>query len=291
MANNVDKYPTITITNTGSREPKSTTPTLFYYPNTIRQDEFKLRKVTLSIYKSRTFASTFDEIKSKVSEGTSQLIQDVATADNYKETIYAIWESDAVSKTYNQLKNDLGADFEYQIVLPLPNEVSDSIAHEYSIDNGIVGSIAENSSAIKTLQESIGAKLANATGTQKVMMNPEFYQNYTGSRPREINFTFNLIPNNKEEAESIFSLIILLKKMSSPELTRALFLTQPRFFHIQFGNEKLQRMINPLPCVLKQVDTNYSASGYIETTLDGSPKFIALTLTFAEIKAHEFAEW
>ena len=264
---------------------------LFFYPNTMRQEEFKLRKVTLSIYKSKTLADNFEQVKQKIKEGGIQLAEDTANGNSEYGTLGNLFNSTAISETYNKLKQNLDADFEYQIVLPLPNELSDSVYHTYSTSKGFIGAIAESSGAINTIQETIGAKLAAATSSQKVLANPEFFQNYEGSQPREFGFTFNLIPNNKQEAEAIFALIILLKKFSSPTISNALFMTQPRFFHIQFGNEKLQRMINPLPCVLKQIDTNYSASGYVETTLDGSPKFTALTLTFAEIKAHEFAEW
>lgn len=307
----------ISVTNQATKNSvnaSNSAPTYMYFPVTMANEEFALRKVTLKIFESQTLLSVFDNSGEKIEQFTKEIQE---KNDKISKQDGAVNKSSEAINQYGNLVREmkrLNAKFEFSIVLPIPNELSDVYSHDYGVENGIIGSIGsdsmssdkDDSKGIKAKLKSAGgaisgatkamlgdfnAKLAGSLGKQRNLLNPDFFQNYRGSAPRTFTFTFNLIPNSKKEAEDMVNIILTLKKYSSPKVTASFLMTQPRFFCIEFGNPQLNKMINALPCVLQEVNTNYSAGGYVDTTLDGMPKYVSLQLTFAEYRAIDFDDW
>lgn len=98
------------------------------------------------------------------------------------------------------------------LALPLPNEFQDSQSHSFNTGTGMIHDLLDMSGVAGKVSNAIGRVAAN-TSSQKIMANPGYFQNYTGSEPRQFSFTFKLIPNSKEEAERIQGLIILIKNL------------------------------------------------------------------------------
>ena len=307
----------ISVTNQATKNSvnaSNSAPTYMYFPVTMANEEFALRKVTLKIFESQTLLSVFDNSGEKIEQFTKEIQE---KNDKISKQDGAVNKTSEAINQYGNLVREmkrLNAKFEFSIVLPIPNELSDVYSHDYGVENGIIGAIGSDSmdsdkddskgikgklknaggaisGATKAMLGDFNAKLAGSLGKQRNLLNPDFFQNYRGSAPRTFTFTFNLIPNSKKEAEDMVNIILTLKKYSSPKVTASFLMTQPRFFCIEFGNPQLNKMINALPCVLQEVNTNYSAGGYVDTTLDGMPKYVSLQLTFAEYRAIDFDDW
>lgn len=307
----------ISVTNQATKNSvnaSNSAPTYMYFPVTMANEEFALRKVTLKIFESQTLLSVFDNSGEKLEQFTKEIQEKNDKISQQDGAVNKI--SEAINQYGNLVREmkRLNAKFEFSIVLPIPNELSDTYSHDYGVENGLIGAIGSDSmdsdkddskgikgklkkagasitGATKAMLGDFNAKLAGSLGKQRNLLNPDFFQNYRGSAPRTFTLTFNLIPNSKKEAEDMVNIILTLKKYSSPKVTASFLMTQPRFFCIEFGNPQLNKMINALPCVLQEVNTNYSAGGYVDTTLDGMPKYVSLQLTFAEYRAIDFDDW
>jgi len=89
------------------------------------------------------------------------------------------------------------------IILPLPNNLEENLNHEWQEENGPVASILNNGIGSDSLASRVVNGLAALTGTRNVTVNPDYVQMYKGSKPREVSFSWTLMPNSKEEAETI----------------------------------------------------------------------------------------
>lgn len=65
----------------------------------------------------------------------------------------------------------------------------------------------------------------------------------------------------------------------------------PNFFWFMFSNPILQDLTGIRPCVITSVATNYAGSGILETTFDGMPKFIELTIAISELRTLTQDKW
>jgi hypothetical protein len=100
-----------------------------------------------------------------------------------------------------------------------------------------------------------------------------------------------MIPNSRTEANTIIKVIKLLKKHSSPHLTANSIMLAPNFFHFWFSNDTLQLLTGIRPCIISSVSTNYAGSGILETTMDGMPKQIELSINIKELRAITEDKW
>lgn len=127
------------------------------------------------------------------------------------------------------------------------------------------------------------ANASSALGFRKPLVDPGWFANYNGTRPRFFNFSFDFIPNNAAEAENILNIILNLKKFSLPRtVVNGVALLSPYTFEIKFGNTKLERLINMSNVVLNNMDVNYSADGNMQMFPNGMPTYIRLSMQFME---------
>ena len=178
------------------------------------------------------------------------------------------------------------------IMLPIPNELSDNYVHTFQSKEGAVSALVNMVPGVHAAQEEVANRAAAHLGLQKVMANPGYFQNYTGTEPRTFTFTFKLIPNSAAEAQKIIDIVLLIKKYSSPKLSHGnAIMTAPNIFAITFKNNTLERMLSIKPCVVTAVEVNYASSGVLEVTYDGMPKFMTMTLHLAEVRALSQEDW
>lgn len=131
-----------------------------------------------------------------------------------------------------------------------------------------------------------------ASGT---VINPNMEMIFNGPRLRSFNFTFNMAPRFKQEAQQIRKIIKTLKKYSSPDRTAGrAFLKAPKIFLLQYiynGNGELDLGIDHpylnkiKPCALTNVDVNYTPDNtYMSYRDGGSMTAYRITLSFSEIE-------
>jgi hypothetical protein len=190
------------------------------------------------------------------------------------------------------------------IVLPIPNSLSESISHGWQTQQGIQAKAGDTLSSFvsgkidQQLQKfniggvgdlnisSIVGQASSLTGARAPIVDPSYFQQYSGTEPRKFSFSWDLVIQTAEEAKTIFKIIQKFKEYSAPEkLISNAVLTAPNYWDIKLGNKLLNSSMNIQHSVVTQVDVDYAASGIMDMYFDGTPKFIKLTIGFAEIRA------
>jgi len=188
----------------------------------------------------------------------------------------------------------------YWLGLPLPNQFNEDYTHQWSQQTSVMADIAtmmsdkitEHLPNLSKLGAKAYSQVSDSQSLTKAVINPGYFQEYEATGPRTFLFTYDLMPNNFQEAKTIEEIILLLKGASAPQrLSTSAVLVAPTFFEIVFCNQTLDNLIRPRPCVLTQISVNYGPSGFIETTGDGRPKAITLSLTFQEKEAMMMGDW
>lgn len=142
--------------------------------------------------------------------------------------------------------------------------------------NGVVNSVINSSGKVV-------ANASSAFGFRKPLIDPGWFANYQGTRPRIFNMSFDFIPNNENEANNILNIIINLKKFSLPTTSvNGVLLMAPYTFEIIFGNERIERLINLSNVALQNLEVNYSADGSMQMFGNGMPKYIRVSMQFLE---------
>lgn len=122
-------------------------------------------------------------------------------------------------------------------------------------------------------------------------VNPQLQVLFSEVGFRHFQFVFTFIPHNKEEADTVKTIIEKFKYHSAPEIMsngsifeQGLYMKVPDSFNINFfyGNEENKNVHKVGECVLTNVDVNYAGGGQWSTFNDGSPTQINLTLDFTE---------
>ena len=131
-------------------------------------------------------------------------------------------------------------------------------------------------------------------GVRKAVIDPGYFQNYTGSTPRTFTMAYTLVPQSQKEAQTIKDIILWFKQYSSPTFVENTpLMGAPFVFNISFaGNQYITDMFKMDKCVLTGISVDYASDGSFMLFKDGFPKQIGLALNFAEVElkyAQEYA--
>lgn len=217
-----------------------------------------------------------------------------------------------------------GFDLESSVTLPYPISLSDNQNHNWENAEGLlaqgihaaagaIGSgISKLSEGNKEGKKNIISKalsflsngsvspdklygaLANKLGVRKAVIDPGYFQNYTGSTPRTFTMAYTLVPQSQKEAQTIKDIILWFKQYSSPTFVENTpLMGAPFVFNISFaGNQYITDMFKMDKCVLTGISVDYASDGSFMLFKDGFPKQIGLALNFAEVElkyAQEYA--
>ena len=209
--------------------------------------------------------------------GLESVINTFAKEDSAAEAIEYI-----VEKNSNIIAN---------IVLPLPNSLSESLSHGWQTTTGLQAKAGKTLSGLMEGFTGVDPNVAigqaaNLTGTRAPIVDPSYFQQYSGTEPRKFSFSWELVIQTKAEAQTIFEIIQKFKQYSSPEILLSnAVLTAPNYWEILIGNKLLDTSMNIQRSVITQVDVDYAASGLMDMYFDGTPKYLKLTIGFAEVRA------
>lgn len=180
----------------------------------------------------------------------------------------------------------------FAIGLPLPNDINESQSHDWSavtgaVSDAITKGVNKIAAGMTGDNEDIAMKAigegASKLGFRKPLVDPGYFQDYTGSQPREFTFAWDLIPNNADEAAQINKILWNMKKYTLPKSTiNGLSLAAPYTFEITIGNDEISKLMGLNQVVCKNLSIQYSADGSLQMVGDGQPKWIKLSATFAE---------
>ena len=141
----------------------------------------------------------------------------------------------------NTFQGDGSEEARCLITLPMPNNLQDDQRHNWSetdymsaLTNVVsfggteaapsTNAPAHSSGSGMGLRFNILGKIneiasvaSDALGVRKPMLNPGYFQNYTGSGLRNFNFSYDFIPKNSDEALQITKIVQAFKQYSSPQ--------------------------------------------------------------------------
>lgn len=277
---------------------------VYAYPSDIRDSKYDSRRVIITImqpYQVSSAGAAYEAAVDSFKKGTDFIIKEAESILDIKAN------QDASSKAKDG--ETMGT-----IVLPLPNAFTDSQSHSWSTETGILGTIGSNimnknpGDVVGKALGKIGGKLgkeaggaisdatsgltadkmigsaSSAAGLRKPLIDPGYFQNYTGSEPRTFNMTFDLIPNNPKEANDIIMIIMKLKQYSSPsKMVGGVSLMAPYFFNIEISNPFISAMAKFDRVVLKNITIDYGSDGAMQQFGDGVPKQMTMNLTWQEV--------
>jgi len=281
----------------------------YKYPDNIENPEFKNRRIKINIYEQRVSKDAKEAYTA-----ATELVQKIDDLVPF--------ENSTLEELTNNLKANansrLNGNLIDSIVLPMPNNFQDQQSHSWSTESGILGTMGKSFTSMNTggvvgsvLSGSANAiknlipgakKLSNfgtptfdlsvdkvvgaassTFGLRKPIIDPGYFQNYTGSEPRQFSTEFNLIPSSAKEAESILSIIMKLKQYSSPYRKAGVSLLAPYYFGLEFSNKLIGALIKVDRLVIKDMTLEYGADGAMQMTGDGVPKYITLNLAWQEV--------
>ena len=260
--------------------------TMHWYPDYIINPIHAKRSIKIIVKENADFDGHKEEFKKLLDQKSSEVKEIQENSANVWKSgkkVSDIRTTDIDTKT----KRITNAHPIYACMLPLPNELMDSQSHNWNMEQGMLGQlgngIVDKANVFGVNANKILGEAASTFGFRKPMVDPGMFQNYSGSSPRGFSFSFDLIPNNSEEAYSIMNIILNLKKFSLPRsIIGGVSLLAPFSFEIEIGNDWMKKLINMNDVVMTEIGVNYGADGNMQMFSNGMPKFIQLNLAFAE---------
>jgi hypothetical protein len=281
------------------------------FPEYLRDNEvYKHRKVTIHVMQAKSITGSVSTAIDKALAHVNTIKGALSDGpDSLDDTIKNL------NKAYDK---EVSGNTIFTMVLPLPNELTDTQQHDWNTAKGIFGTVLggmENQSISTAAGGSISGAIANSgaealpligagisagmgievqqalgsmsdsMGLRKPLSDPGYFQNYAGSQPRSFNMTFDFVPQNPEEAKTAIEIIMKFKQFSSPDLhVGGVSMLAPNYFDIDLSNKYISGMANIKGVVLQNIVVNYGADGSMQQYPDGTPKYMQLGLTFVERK-------
>ena len=269
-----------------AQAPVTDTYETIFYPSNINDESFKHRRVEIIVKDLESMGDGYGSLIDKM------------------ETVYGSMKNTAEKAANNVTGgNDNIKDFSpgkefrdanrakpvFGITLPLPTtELLDAQEHGWSQSESMASELLKAGIGMLPLVggKKVGkaaSELSAAVGYRKPLIDPGYFQDYTGSQPRRFVLTFTFIPNNASEAESIRKIIYNMKKYTSPSTAIAgVALRSPYFFDIKISNPYFNNLINLASVVCTSMSVTYGTDGSMSMFSDGVPKVITMSLVFAE---------
>lgn len=259
----------------------------YQYPNNIDKDEFKYRKV---IFMALTGTGTNNTLKRELED---------AEEANEKNVMGVI--TLPLTSNINDSQDHSWTSTDYYSVLTGGIKAASGGPLENKPVGGMLGDFSKVISTIKETAEGPGfAALADLMGKRRPMLNPGYFQYYTGSNLRSFDFSFDFIPENEAETQQVIDIILAFKKFSSPsrpikearnnispeskgEFSMGNWLMMsPCTWLVIVYNEKIFKLLSFHDCVCTRVSVTYGDSDKVAMFNDGMPKQITLNLNFSE---------
>lgn len=141
----------------------------------------------------------------------------------------------------NTFQGDGSEEARCLITLPMPNNLQDDQRHNWSetdymsaltnvVSFGGTEAAPSTNAPTRSSGSGMGMRFnilgkineiasvaSDALGVRKPMLNPGYFQNYTGSGLRNFNFSYDFIPKNSDEALQITKIVQAFKQYSSPQ--------------------------------------------------------------------------
>ena len=157
------------------------------------------------------------------------------------------------------------------------------------LQNLVTGGTAGLIANALTGSNNIEAAITRSTG---LAINKNQQLLFNGITSRSFDFSWDIVPRSRKEAQQVKVIIRLLKQSMSPQrdgykTLKGLFLKSPDVFQLTYMKGKEQHpFLNAFkPTALTGMSVNYTGSGTYATYHDGNPVHLKLSLSFSELTA------
>ena len=183
--------------------------------------------------------------------------------------------------------------------LPIPNNLQESLSNSYEEKPGWINDIPGMENVRKGIEKmTVGkddlstATYAKMTGARSIQYYENKIQMYSSTEFREIQLSWQMVPNNEKESRDIHEIVRKLKMYGSPETAAGkLILKSPCYFRIEFNNELLDRALQFYEVVLTSIEIEYVPGGNMEMFNDEMPKHIQLNMSFRDREPKLREDW
>jgi hypothetical protein len=183
-----------------------------------------------------------------------------------------------------------------QFILPLPPSFDSELKHSYVEDKVTPGEVLMKKLpgmlAVKFAKPNIASIINKSVESgieiakrHNYNFNPNIINTYSGTEPRTLNISFNIVPQSRKHALEVIDGILKLRILASgTQLAENLFIKQDHVFSIKFS-DKLEKLLYFEDKYLNLVSVTtelMSSTGSGSFTHDGVPKNIKVTLSLQE---------
>lgn len=121
-------------------------------------------------------------------------------------------------------------------------------------------------------------------GARQIIFDPGYWQSFQGVEPRTFTFTWEIIPEDHEDALTGLEVCSRLREFSLPQSVSGVELASPHYWQINFSNKMMdvQMMMNDLVITNIQVDYSRTAGEWHQS---GTPKMFTISITMQEVKS------
>lgn len=124
---------------------------------------------------------------------------------------------------------------------------------------------------------------AALNGTRQVIFDPGYWQSFQGVQPRQFSLSWEIIPENHEDAINGLELCSRLREFSLPQSVSGVELLSPCYWRLDWSNEYLDAQTLYSNLVIDNIQIDYAQQG--EWHGSSTPKMFRISISFKEAKA------
>lgn len=124
---------------------------------------------------------------------------------------------------------------------------------------------------------------AALNGTRQIIFDPGYWQSFQGVQPRGFTLTWDIIPENHEDAINGLEMCARIREYSLPQSVSGVELLSPCYWQVDWSNEYLDAQTLYSNLVITNIQVDYAQNG--EWHGASTPKMFRITINFSEAKA------
>ena len=264
----------------GGGGARTSYPTLLKYPETLNQNQDKLKISILKFAPKKFSGLSFAERSTFTERILGSVLLPVPNAVN-----------DANSCSWGEDKMNAGQIMASDIAMnAITGGVSGGVeATSKGIDaaKGIGGEEVKDALKQYFVGQATGVKSILAR-TQGQVINPNMELIFNGPQLRPFNFTFKMSPRDERESITIKKIIRMFKQSMAPARSEAsLFLKAPNTFKLQFleGSSREHKFLPKIKeCAMMGFNVNYTPDGNYATYRNSAMVAVELSFSFQELE-------
>ena len=183
---------------------------------------------------------------------------------------------------------------EDSLILPMPsNGIIDSTQHNWDEAAGLGASNLTKTfvrNAVTKTADVFGELGKYITAKEGYAINDYASLAFSGTTFRTFDFTFNLMPKNESEAETLRNVVKSLKRNSLPEYADWK-ISYPHFWNIDVKFPNNKDIIKIKNCVMMTLTVSHFPDNTITIYKDGSPIRAEISTTFRELERINRSEY